>query len=195
MLVVFRHGWKTFVYSDASLCTADTPGGLGGVVTQMNPDDGKEYVCAFVSAGLTPAQRNYPPVRLEALAFIFVLSKFYDWLEMNEFTWRTDAKAHKYIMHNKLSPNQALARYFVGLQAFRFGIEWIPGLKMIADPFSRMVVIPAISDAAATIKAIVFGSDLDLRLLSEAPMTSAAPSSALFTWSETDFPPEVGPRY
>ena len=54
-LVVFRHGWPTFVYTDASLGTPSTPGGLGAVITQLYPD-GKEYVCAFASAGLTPAQ-------------------------------------------------------------------------------------------------------------------------------------------
>lgn len=94
VLVVFRHGWRTFVYTDASLGSQSAPGSLGAVITQINPSDNKEYVCAFASAGLTMAQRNYPPVRLEALAFIFVLSKFYDWLEITEFTWRTDARAH-----------------------------------------------------------------------------------------------------
>ena len=186
VLAVFRHGWKTFVYSDASLGTPSTPGGLGGVITQINPGDGKEYVCAFASAGLTPAQRNYPPMRLEALAFVFMLAKFYDWLEMNEFTWRTDAKAHKYITDNKLSPNQALARYFVGLQAFRFDIEWIPGLRMVADPFSRMVVIPSDSEVALTMKSLVFGEDLGLRLVS-APVPPPPLATALFTWSESGF--------
>ena len=52
---VFRHGWKTFVYSDASLGTPSTPEGLGVVIIQINPDDRKEYVCAFASAGLTAA--------------------------------------------------------------------------------------------------------------------------------------------
>ena len=55
VLVVFRHGWKTFVYTDASLGSPSTPGGLGAVITQLNPANGKEYVCAFASAGLTPA--------------------------------------------------------------------------------------------------------------------------------------------
>lgn len=58
VLVVFWHGWRTFVYSDASLGTPTTPGGLGAVITQVNPDDCKEYVCAFALAELTLAQRN-----------------------------------------------------------------------------------------------------------------------------------------
>lgn len=189
VLVVFRHGWRTFVYTDAILGTPSTPGGLGAVITQLNVTDGKEYVCAFASAGLTPAQRNYPPVRLEALAFIFVLSKFYDWLEMTEFTWCTDARAYKYITDNKLSPNQALARYFVGLQAFRYHIEWIPGLKLIADPLSRMVVVDSCvtgGDIALTTKFLVFGDNMGRRLLSSGPASSALAPCALFTISDLD---------
>ena len=44
-------------------------------------------------------------------------------------------------MDTKHSPNPVLNRYFIGLQAFRFQVEWVPGLRMIADPFSRMVVV------------------------------------------------------
>ena len=201
VLVVFRHGWKTFVYTDASLGTPSTPGGLGAVITHINPDENKEYVCAFASAGLTAAQKNYPPVRLEALAFVFALAKFYDWLDMNEFTWRTDAKAHKYITDNKLSPNPALVRYFVGLQAFRFTVEWIPGLKMIADPFSRMVIVKGDQQAFSVrefevLRKLVFGDDLGQRLLNRSEASTATssgvPASALFTWSMSDFPSEVG---
>lgn len=190
MLVVFRHGWRTFVYTDASLGTPTTPGGLGAVITQLNASDGKEYVCAFASAGLTPAQRNYPLVRLEALAFLFVLSKFYHWLEMTEFTWRTDARAHKYITDNKLSPNQALARYFVGLQAFRFRIEWISGLKLIADPLSRMVVVDSgvAGDVALTTKSLVFGNDTGHRLLGSSDLPVAPAACALFTVGALDVP-------
>lgn len=184
VLVVFQPGRSTFVYSDASLGSLQPgsvmPGGLGGVITQVDPADGKEYVCAFASAGLTPAMRNYPTVRLEALAFIFVLSKFYDWLEGTEFVWRTDAKAHKNIINNRHSPNPALNRYFIGLQAFRFRVEWVPGLRMIADTFSRMVVVAdgqAVTDTAR----LVFG-----------PALPTAPVSSLFTWCMSTFPVDVG---
>ena len=117
VLVVFQLNCRTIVYSDASLGSVDLglPGGLGGVITQIDPTDDREYVCAFASAGLSPAMRNYPTVWLEALAFIFVLSKFYDWLKGIDFTWRTDAKVLKYIMDNKHSPNPVLNRYFMGL--------------------------------------------------------------------------------
>ena len=188
VLVVFQADRKTFVYSDASLGSSDAdaglPVGFGGVITQVDPSDSMEYVCAFASAGLTPAMRNYPTVRLEALAFIFVLSKFYDWLKGIEFTWRTDAKAHKYIMDNKHSPNPVLNRYFIGLQAFRFHVEWVPGLRMIADAFSRMVVVndgETVLDTRSAYSDLVFGP-------------SSVLASVLYTWSLSDFPPEMGPQ-
>lgn len=186
VLVVFQAGRSIFVYSDASLGSlqpgSTMPGGLGGVVTQVDPVDGKEYVCAFASAGLTPAMHNYPTIRLEALAFIFVLSKFYDWLEGTEFVWRTDAKAHKYIIDNRHSPNPALNRYFIGLQAFHFRVEWIPGLRMIADTFSRMVVVEDGQEVVDTAR-LVFGPAL---------RTPTPPVSSLFTSSaKKDFPPWI----
>lgn len=102
---------------------------------------------------------------------------------MTEFTWRTDAKAHRYITDNRLSPNQALARYFIGLQAFRFQVEWVPGLKMIADPLSRMVVIAGDGVAMDT-KSLVFGDDRGVQL--------CPPSCALFTLDVSNFPPGSG---
>ena len=195
VLVVFQPSRKTYVYSDASLGSLQPgyslPGGLGGVVTQIDPADGKEYVCAFASAGLTPAMRNYPTIRLEVLAFVFMLSKFYDWLEGVSFVWRTDAKAHKYIVDNRHSPNPALNRYFIGLQAFRFTVQWIPGLRMIADAFSRMVVV-ADGEVALDVKAelanLVFGNGSR----STPPASSLVPASSLFTWSMSSFPADVG---
>ena len=195
VLVVFQPSRKTYVYSDASLGSlqpgSSMPGGLGGIVTQIDPADGREYVCAFASAGLTPAMRNYPTIRLEALAFVFMLSKFYDWLEGVSFVWRTDAKAHKYIVDNRHSPNPALNRYFIGLQAFRFTVEWIAGLRMIADAFSRMVVVAdgeVALDVKSEIANLVFGT-----APSRGASAPVAGSSALFTWCMSSFPTDVGP--
>ena len=109
---------------------------------------------------------------------------------MTEFPWRTDAGAHKYITDNKLSPNQALARYFIGLQAFRFRMEWIPGLKLIADPLSRMVVVDSgvAGDVTLTTKSLVFGNDMGHRLLGSSDLPAAPAACALFTVGALDVP-------
>lgn len=108
---------------------------------------------------------------------------------MNEFTCRTDAKAHKYITDNVLSPNPTLAQYFVGLQAFRFNIEWIPVLRMIADPFLCMVVMCG-SEVAMNMKSLVFGTDFGGRL---SPVHDMHPS--LLSVPDSHPPPLTGPPY
>ena len=80
VLQQFRYDRPTVVYTDTSVGTAELPGGLGVVIVQTDGNDGLDYVCAYASAGLAPAQKNYYIVRLELLAFVFACGKFYDWL-------------------------------------------------------------------------------------------------------------------
>lgn len=57
--------------------------------------------------------------------------------------WRTDCRAHQFLLDAKESPNKTIARYSLFLSDYNFKLEWVPGLKMIADPFSRMMLLPA----------------------------------------------------
>ena len=63
VLQQFRYTRPTIVYIDASAGSLELPGGLGVVIVQTD-EDGKDYLCAYASAGLTSAQRNYHIVRL-----------------------------------------------------------------------------------------------------------------------------------
>ena len=93
VLQQFWYDRQTFVYNDASVGSrydgVDIPGGLGVVIVQSD-EYGHDYVCAYGSAGLTPAQRNYHIVRLELVAFVFTCHKFYDWLARIPFVWCSD---------------------------------------------------------------------------------------------------------
>ena len=162
VLQQFRYDRPTFVYTDASVGSEDLPGGLGVVVVQTGVD-GKDYVCAYASSGLTPAQKNYHIVRLELLAFVFACGKFYDWLAGISFVWRSDCRAHEFLHTAKWSQNSTIARYALALAEFDFQVEWVPGLQMIADSFSRMVLTPAGSEAV-TLPVIVFGNSLGRRI-------------------------------
>ena len=77
VLQQFRYTRPTIVYTDASAGSLELPGVLGVVIVQTD-EDGKDYVCAYASAGLTSSQRNYDIVRLELLGFVFACCKFYD---------------------------------------------------------------------------------------------------------------------
>ena len=128
-------------------------------------EDGTDYVCAYASTGLSPAQRNYHIVRLELLAFVYACGKFYDWLAGISFVWRSDCRAHEFLHKAKFSSNSTIARYALTLSEFQFRTEWIPGIKMIADSFSRIVLAPAIAPGEAlTLPEIVFGQNLGSRL-------------------------------
>ena len=46
-------------------------------------------------------------------------------------------------MDSKESLNQTIARYSRFLSDYNFKVEWVPAQKMIADPFSSMMLLPA----------------------------------------------------
>ena len=105
--------------------------------------------------------------------------------------WRTDCRAHQYLKEAKESPNQTIARYALTLADYNFTVEWIPGVKMpgpaithrvqcgrqiqyntiqgvkmIADPLSRMVLLPAERDSM-TLPEICFGETMGKRIFAE----------------------------
>ena len=168
ILQQFRYDRSTYVYTDASIGSRgdddiDIPGGLGVVIVQTD-DDGIDYVCAYGSAGLTPAQRNYHIVRLELLAFVFACGKFYDWLAGIPFVWRSDCRAHEFLHTARTSTNPTIARYALTLAEFDFRVEWIPGVNMIADSFSRLLLAPCPVSEAISLPEIVFGISIGQRV-------------------------------
>ena len=134
VLQQFKYDRPTIVYTDASVGSSgsgsdgtDLPGGLGVIIVQTGPD-GLDYVCAYASSGLTPAQRNYHIVRLELLAFVYACGKFYDWLAGISCIWCSDCRVHEFLHRAKSSSNSTIARYVLTLSEFDFCTEWIPGV-------------------------------------------------------------------
>ena len=185
VLQQFRYDRPTFVYTDVSVGSRggadngfDIPGGLGVVIVQTD-EDGCDYVCAYASAGLTPAQHNYHIVRLELLAFVFACGKFFDWLAGIQFVWRSDCRAHEFLHAAKTSPNPTIARYALTLAEFNFTVEWIPGLTMIADSFSRLMLAPCSAPEAISLPEIVFGVDMGKRIQAAEPLLLFVPGESL----------------
>ena len=63
--------------------------GLGAVISHITTE-GEERPIAYASRSLTPAEKNYSVIEKEALAIIFAIRKFQQFLYGRRFTLLTD---------------------------------------------------------------------------------------------------------
>ncbi|KAL8581042.1 hypothetical protein ACOMHN_012693 [Nucella lapillus] len=101
--------------------------GIGAVLFHRYPD-GSERPISNVSKTLTAAQRNYSQIHKEALAIIFGLRKFYQYLYGRHFILVTDHKPLTSLFCPKngtpLLTANTLARWALWLNQFDFTIEY-----------------------------------------------------------------------
>ncbi|XP_049865049.1 uncharacterized protein K02A2.6-like [Pectinophora gossypiella] len=117
--------------------------GLGAVLAQRDAE-GRERPVACVSRALTPAELNYSQIQKEALAIVYAVKKFHQYLFARHFTLRTDHKPLVTIFgpHQGI-PNMTssrLQRWALILSAYNFGIEYVNTEKNVADALSRMLM-------------------------------------------------------
>ncbi len=65
--------------TDAATGTADSAGGLGAILTQMN-EHGNHYTISFASRQLKDHENHYSPVLLEAPAAFWGMEVFNEYL-------------------------------------------------------------------------------------------------------------------
>ena len=116
--------------------------GLGAVLSQVMPD-GMEHPVAYASRTLSSAEKKYAQVEKEALALIFAVKKFHQYLYGRVFTLVTDHKPLLVILGpTKGIPSLAasrLQRWAVLLSAYSYKIEYKSSEKHEnADALSRL---------------------------------------------------------
>ncbi|KAG8323166.1 hypothetical protein J6590_108572 [Homalodisca vitripennis] len=116
--------------------------GLGAVLSVVTPE-GIEKPLAYQSRTLTNAEKNYSQIDREALAIVWGVKKFNQYLYGREFTLCTDHKPLLSIFgpHKGLSVFSAsrLQRYSLFLSGYKFNIEYIKSADHgNADAFSRL---------------------------------------------------------
>ena len=104
LLVHFTPTQPVLLAADAS------PYGLGAVLSHTMAD-GSERPIAYASRSLTPTERRYSQLDKEALAIIFAVSKFRQYLLGHHFTILSDHKQLSYLLSpDKPVPPMASAR-------------------------------------------------------------------------------------
>ena len=104
--------------------------------------DGSEHPISFASRTLTKAERNYANLEQEALAVIFGVKKFHQYLYGQQFILETDYKPLESLFNKKATPAMAAAgiqRWALTLAAYNYTIKYKPGIEHgNADAFSRL---------------------------------------------------------
>ena len=118
-----------------------SPYGVGAVLSHQMGEG--EHPIAFASRSLAPAEKNYSQIDKEALAIVFGVKHFHQYLFGRSFTIKSDHKPLQHLLGEKKGiPAMASARvqrWALMLSAYNYQVQYVPGKEnMNADVFSRL---------------------------------------------------------
>ena len=120
--------------TDAATGTADTPGGLGAILTQKDKFD-NFYAISYASRQLKDHEKNYSPFLLESAAAVWGMDTFNEYLKGKQFILYTDHKPLEKMGHLH---TKTMNRLQSALLEHDFVIQYKKGEIMPADYLSRL---------------------------------------------------------
>lgn len=123
-----------------------SPYGVGAVLSHRMPG-GEEKPVGFASRTLTKAEKNYSHLDKEALAIVYGVRKFHQYLHGRTFQIKTDHKPLTHIFsESRAIPTMAsgrVQRWALLLGGYDYSIQYKPGKCMAnADALSRLPLKP-----------------------------------------------------
>lgn len=158
LLVHFDNNKEVVLACDAS------PYGLGAVISHKTADGDRPI--AFASRSLTKAEKNYSHLEKEALALVFGVTRFRNYLLGRSFTLLTDHRPLLSILsENKPVPPVAAARiqrWALTLSAYAYKIQFRKGSSNgNADACSRLPLQTRGKDPPVPMESVFLLSQLD----------------------------------
>ncbi|KAJ0180587.1 hypothetical protein K1T71_003991 [Dendrolimus kikuchii] len=116
--------------------------GVGAVISHVTSEG--ERPIAYASRVLNSAEKSYSQIEKEALAIIYGVKKFHQYLYGRKFTLRTDHKPLVTIFGDKsgipVMAASRIQRWAVLLAGYDYNIEYVCSNKNAADALSRLPV-------------------------------------------------------
>ena len=132
----FKENWNTVLTVDAS------PVGLGAILSQEDRlDHSNTHIVQYASRSLSDTERRYHQIEKEALAVIWAMEHFHNYLYGRSFEVVSDNSTVVSVFGNPRSkPKARLENWSLRLQRYDYTIRHTPGSSNMADSMSRSPV-------------------------------------------------------